>query len=329
MADFLFHVISNLALASVAFTLQIKVGDAGHILTGQSTRVSVIREEGDPADLFLLKHRLETDSDVSHDVLKVTNFTANTMINMTFSTSDKYEIFAYGISDLDPFATSAVFEVQDDNVSYQSHLDKSQKMLKIIGSVLGTVIFILLLSLGVVLYGRLRRKRRSVSSLSPMTTREGLKIWPFFQNRQHRIMRKLRGKNAPVAAPVDTAMPTSISSSVTELGVEEEEKEADLPGTEQRRLSILRGTSAPSDRAFEPPFSEIAGEQGSPQIPAEEQIPRAASTRSMNEGRAREIQRLWNRIQQLVAERASVREPHSDQDPPPEYVSEVITYVSR
>ncbi|KAK0442482.1 uncharacterized protein EV420DRAFT_1075917 [Desarmillaria tabescens] len=167
MVDAPFHAISTLALASFSLALQIQVVDENHILQGQNTTVFLIHTEGDPTDVFLKKHRLANNSNKSNDVVKVTNFTSNTTVNVNFNHSNQYEIYAYGNGTIDPsgknaIATSDVFEVHNPDQGASSHHSHhgSDKGL-IVGAVLGSTALIIIILLTIYLiFFRSRRRQR-------------------------------------------------------------------------------------------------------------------------------------------------------------------------
>ncbi len=76
--------ISFLSLASISFALQIQIPDEKHIFQGQNTTVTLIHDEGDPADVLLKKIRHKYN-DTSNDAIHVTNFIADAQDNITFN----------------------------------------------------------------------------------------------------------------------------------------------------------------------------------------------------------------------------------------------------
>ncbi|PBK62089.1 hypothetical protein ARMSODRAFT_1089364 [Armillaria solidipes] len=159
-----FHAISFLSVASVSFALQIHLADEKHIFQGQNTTVILRHDEEDPNDVLLKKFR-HKHNNTSNDVLRVTNFTADTQVNIIFNHTDTYQIFAYRNTSMDhddspaPIASSSVFEVQDDDNNKGSRHGSDEGL--IVGAVLGSVALTVIVLLTVYLIFFRSRRRRS------------------------------------------------------------------------------------------------------------------------------------------------------------------------
>ncbi|KAK0440441.1 uncharacterized protein EV420DRAFT_1581567 [Desarmillaria tabescens] len=153
----------------------------------------------------------------------------------------------------------------------------------IIGAVIGPILFFILLSVGVVVYRRLRRNRNHRSSPRSIVAFRDQQIQPSSQDPEHGVMHKLRGPDAPVPASVEVGpeapILSSIDSGMAELGTEDAESTDHLPGKGERRALAASPISVSQDD-HSPAHLPLRGlaESDSRQIPDEEPISHASTS---------------------------------------------------
>ncbi|KAK0209881.1 hypothetical protein IW262DRAFT_1528016 [Armillaria fumosa] len=205
-----FHAIILLSLASVSFTLQIQIPDEKHI-AGQSTTVTLIHEEGDPTDIFL--ERIAQNNRTNNIVLQVINFTANEEFNITFSLSGKHSILAHeiGPSSNRTIAESPEFDVQGGHHLLSDDQKGGSDKGLIIGAVLGSVAFTIIIVLTVYLIFFRSRRCRSIQD-------------GFIRNsltRPNPFLNYITTKCNPRPKPVrldDSALESSVSGGMVQCG---------------------------------------------------------------------------------------------------------------